>query len=214
MFNSQLCKLLISIIFTLFIGLSLNAQDLNPTTHYFVDGQLVGNRIIQVGDPTNWVTDLNGLSGQSESSKLTISPTSYQNENDAIHASWKKIEGKGQLSIVGPAVDLSQLEDSVALVMELKINRLSKSEITLGMDCTWPCRSEINVRKQLKKNPRKKWFTFAVPLNCLSLNENTDDFDLTKINAPLILSTDGAMEMSIANVRLGLLPEGDPGCRE
>jgi beta-glucosidase len=190
------------------------AEDFDPTTHIFVNGQLIGGRGIQIGDPSNWSTNVQGFAGASDGEKVFVSTDSFEAENDAIHVSWSKAKIKGQFAIYGPEVDLSPFVDEGALVLELKIDLLSRGPVMMGMDCQYPCRSERDVRDLLRKYPKQEWFTFAVPINCFTLNASAEKFDISKINGPLLFSTDGKMEMSIANVRLGLLPLGDPGCRE
>ena len=185
----------------------------NPETNFFVSGNLVGDRNIQLGDPQNWNVALDALSGSTDSGKLTVQPTSYVSDGDALLATWDKQKTKGQLAIYGPTVDLSSYEDNAALVFEINISRLSSKPILLGMDCHWPCRSEFDVRRNLRDYPKNEWATFAVPLNCFTLNGDAEEFDIARVNGPFLLSTEGRMEIAIANIRIALLPEGDPGCR-
>jgi beta-glucosidase len=190
------------------------AEDFNPATHFYFKGQLTGSRSIQLGDPSNWSTSIQGFSGASNSKKISVAPDSFEAENDAIQISWSKAKVKGQFAIYGPEVDLSPYVEEGVLVMDLKIDVLSRGAVMLGMDCHYPCRSERDVRDLLRKYPKQQWVTFAVPINCFTLNEDAAEFDISRINGPLLLSTDGKMEMSVANVRLGLLPLGDSGCAE
>jgi len=192
----------------------LPAAEPDPVTHFFVDGKLIGGRGIQVGDPTDWNTGIEGFSGQSASGKVVISTDTYEAEGDAIRITFSKSREKGQFAIYGPEVDLTPYENEGALVMELKITEMARGAIMLGMDCNYPCRSESDVSRQLHHYPRNEWFTFVVPINCFSLNEAAHDFDLSRVNGPLLWSTESRLEMSVANVRLALLPVGEPGCRK
>lgn len=47
-----------------------------------------------------------------------------------------------------------------------------------------------------------------IPLNCFA----GDDFDLAKISSPFTLATDGKFTVSITNIRLEKLAEGEQGC--
>ncbi|ABD82811.1 putative glycoside hydrolase [Saccharophagus degradans] len=188
------------------------ANSLDPTFVYFTDGKVVGARGISVGDSKNWSVPVVDLTAKSESGKLIISPTTYKRENDALRAEFTKKKTQASLAIYGPEIDLAALEDKVALSLWVKVDKISSSPVHLGMDCGWPCRAEIDIRKNLRKFPRKEWFNFAIPLNCLSNFGSGESFDLSKINGPFVLSTEGRLDISIADIRLGLLPEGDPGC--
>lgn len=188
------------------------AEELDPTFNYFVDGKVVGARGISVGDSKNWSVPVVDLVATSESGKLTISPTTFKRENDAMRAEFSKKKTRASLSIYGPEIDLAAIENRVAISLWLKVDKISSSPVHLGMDCGWPCRAEIDIRKNLRKFPRKEWFNFAVPLNCLSNFGAGETFDLSKINGPFVLSTEGRLDISIGDIRLGLLPEGDEGC--
>ena len=195
------------------LALPIASAELNPVTYYFMYGKLIGERNIQIGDPDNWDVALDGLNGATDSGKLTVRPGDYLGENKALFGTWNNQKVKGQLAIYGPTIDLSAHEDSSALVFEVNVIRLSNKPIMLGMDCHYPCRSEFDIRRELKRYPKNEWATFAVPLNCFTLNEDAGDFDITRINGPFLISTEGRMEIAVANIRLALLPEGDPGCR-
>ena len=211
--QSNLKGRIATLLATCLLAQSAARADLDPTTHYFMHGNLIGDRSIQIGDPDNWDVALDGLNGTTDSGKLTVRPTEYLGEDKALLGTWDKRKVTGQLAIYGPPIDLATYEDSAALMFEVNVVRLSSKPIMLGMDCQYPCRSEFDIRRELKRYPKNEWATFAVPLNCFTLNENAEDFDISRINGPFLLSTEGRMEIAVANIRLALLPEGDPGCR-
>ena len=200
-------------IFSFTTGLSslqLFAREPDPRAYFFMSGLTIGNREFQLGDPENWRTGLNNLSGGSTSGKVQAQPEDYQGKNDALHLTWSKKETKGQLALYGPAVDLSNFKDIAALTMDIKITRKPTADVTVGMDCGSPCRAEVRVDKQLKKEKVNEWFILPIPLNCFK----SDQFDLSKINGPFLISTSGRLELSIANIRLVRLPEGETGCAD
>ena len=198
---------------TFVLALPVASAELNPTAYYFMYGKLIGERNIHIGDPDNWDVALDGLNGTTDSGKLTVRPGDYLGEDKALFGTWSKQKVKGQVAIYGPTINLAAYEDTSALVFEVNVMRPSNKPVMLGMDCHYPCRSEFDIRRELKRYPKNEWATFAVPLNCFTLNEDAGDFDISRINGPFLLSTEGRMEIAIANIRLALLPEGDPGCR-
>ncbi len=185
---------------------------LNPLFFYYYNGELVGNRSFSVSDPDNWGgVQAKNLTATSTGSKVSISPTNYRGEGDAILVEWSRKKKKGQLTLGGGApVDISAAKDAAALTFDIRIDTMSKKPVMVGMDCGYPCRAELNISKQLRSYPKKEWFTFPIPLNCFT----SDDFDLSKITGPLMLSTEGKMTAAIANVRLERLPPGETGCAE
>lgn len=194
-----------------FTSLQPYAKEPDPRAYFFMSGLTIGNREFQLGDPENWNIGLNNLSGESVTGKIRAQPEDYQGKNDALHLVWsKEKEIQGRLTLQGPAVDLSAFKDIAALTMDIKISRKPTSEVIFGMDCGPSCRAEFRVDKQLKKEKLNKWTVFSIPLNCFK----SDSFDPAKINRPLLISTSGGLELSIANIRLVRLPPGETGCEE
>lgn len=184
------------------------ALEPDPRAYFFMSGLTIGKREFQLGDPEKWNTKLKNMSAESTSGKIKAQPEDYQGRNDALHLTWSKNEIQGQLALYGPAVDLSAFKDIAALTMDMKIARKPTAQVTVGMDCGPSCRAETPVDKQLKKEKINKWFAFSIPLNCFK----NDGFDFSKISGPFLISTSGVLELSIANIRLVRLPEGEEGC--
>lgn len=182
---------------------------LNSNFFYFYNGELLGNRNFNVSDPDNYggVNAVN-LSAKSSGGKVTMEPDTYRQEGDAIRVKWARKKENGKISLSGPDADLTIAQNIAALTMELRINRMSKKDVKIGLDCHYPCGAELSVGKQLRKSPKKEWFTFPIPLNCFQ----GEDFDISKISGPFSISTTGKMDISIANIRLERLPEGEAGC--
>jgi hypothetical protein len=195
---------------TILISISAQcfAQSYNPKIHYFMKGETIGGRGFQLGDPSDWSVGLEGKNGQSASGKLTVSPENYEAENDALKLVWNKKNNSASITLYGPEVDLSSVKDLVALSVDIKVDKRPTSKVNIVMDCGYPCRAEVRIDKQLRKMKTGEWTTFPVPLNCFE----SDNFDLTKINGPFSLSTAGKLEVSIANIRMLALPEGELGC--
>ncbi len=182
---------------------------LNPNFFYFFGGNIIGPRGFSLGDPNKWGVPVTNLTGKSAGNKIEVSPTHYQGENDAIHAVWSRHKMKGELALYGPPIDIAAHKNAGALTFDLKMKRKPNKEVKIGLDCGYPCRAEVNAGNLLRKYPANTWITFPVPLNCF----DSKNFDLSRINGVFMISTEGRMEMSIANIRLERLPEGDKGCQ-
>ena len=181
---------------------------LNANYFYFFDGKAVGSWGLTLGDQANWVMPVQSDSAQSADKQIEISRSDYQQNGDALRLKWSRNKGKGQFAIYGAPIDLSNLEDKAALAMEIKIIKKPKTSVTIGMDCGYPCRGELNIHKMLRGMNTDEWILFPIPINCFS----TNGADLSKVNSPIILASDGVFEIEIANIRLELLPEGAPTC--
>jgi hypothetical protein len=187
-----------------------NAQTLNPNYFYLVKGELI-NRSISLGDPSNWSTSIQGREGVSAGGKISVAPIDFKAKGDAIQLTWaprKKVQGN--LALYGNPIDLSKVKDAAALTIDMRVDVKPDKNVNIGLDCGYPCRADISINQMIKTMPKGEWFSLPLPLNCFK----SDNFDLSKINGPFSISTDGKFTVSITNIRLEKLPEGEKGCAE
>lgn len=183
---------------------------INPNFNYMSDGQAVSGWGIQLGDPENWSSSVDASrKATSASGKVTIEPADRTGRGDALQISWSpRKDLKGVFSLSGAPIDLSKFENEGALVLDMRLDTKPDKNVTFGMDCGYPCRSEMHVSKILKDLTKDEWTTLPIPLNCFT----REGLDIKKVNGPLLISTDGKLKITIANVRLQKLPEGEKGC--
>lgn len=188
-----------------------SGEKLDPKFYYFYQGEYTGGRLFSVGDPGDWAIPVTSKSAVSKKSKVKVSPISYKGESVAIRAEFdKKKKMRGQLALYGYPVDLSGARDIGALTFDVMVHKKPNKDVKLAMDCNYPCRAEVSIRKLLRQYPQDEWTPFFVPLNCFK----SDNFDLSDINGVFVLSTEGELEISVANLRLERLPESEKGCSD
>lgn len=183
---------------------------LDPNFFYFFNGEILGGRGFTVGDAKNWSVPVVDLKAESASGKLTVRPDDYLGKGGALNAVWSAKKTNGQLALYGPPLNIAAVKDKAALVVDMKVNRKPSDTVTFSMDCEWPCRGNFQAAHILRKMPIKQWAALPIPLNCF----RGETFDLSKINGIFLLSTEGKMDISLANIRLERLPEGSSGCAD
>lgn len=198
-------SIVIGCIFTSFVL----AQSLNPNYFYYYQGQAV-ERSWSVGDTGNWTKNLENGAARSSTGKVEAKLDNYNGEGDAIRGIWSGKKERAQIALYGNAINIKEFEHQAALAFEIKVNRKPTKPVELSMDCGWPCRGTVQLRETLQGAQKGEWFLLPVPLNCFSTG--AENFDLTKINGVFLLATEGKLDVSIANIRLELLPEGEKGC--
>ncbi|HOY23028.1 MAG TPA: putative glycoside hydrolase [Cellvibrio sp.] len=206
---------LCAVIFSGLGAQSIQAADaakpaINPNFNYMSEGNAVSGWGIQLGDPENWSTSVEASrKSKSATGKLSIEPIDFQATGDALKLSWSPRKAvKGVFSIYGTAIDLSKFENEGAIVFDMKMDMKPDKDVTFGMDCSYPCRSEIHVSRMLKDLKKDEWTTFPIPLNCFT----KEGLDIKKVNGPVVISTEGRLGLTITNIRLQKLPEGEKGC--
>lgn len=193
--------------------ISAVAQDnssLNPNYFYLVKGELI-QRSIALGDPSNWYTPVNGREGKSASGKIEVSPTDFKGKGDAIQIKWSARKKEiGSLSIAGDVIDLSKFKDAASLTIDMKVDVKPDKDVRVGLSCGYPCLADLSINSMIKTMPKGEWFSLPIPLNCFK----SDNFDLSKISGPFSIATEGKFTVSITNIRLEKLSEGEKGCAE
>ncbi len=183
---------------------------INPNFIYINEGKAVEGWGLQLGDPENWAMAVDASrKAKSASGKVSIEPADRVDKGDALKISWSpRNTNKGSVAVYGTPIDLSKFENEGALVFDMRLDMKPDKDVTFGMDCGYPCRSEMHVGKILKDLKKDEWTTVPIPLNCFT----KEGLDIKKVNAPFVIGTDGKLGITIANVRLQKLPEGEKGC--
>lgn len=187
------------------------AAKLDRAYFYLDKGELASGWELSVGDPQNWYTPLTNRTGKSVTGKVAVMPADFRAQSDAIQLTWvKRKEDVASVSISGAVIDLSAVEQSAGLVIDLKIDVAPDKDVLLGMSCGHPCQGRMNIGQLLKNLKKGEWMSLPIPLNCLV----KDGLDLKKISAPLTITTDGKLTITIAGARVEKLNEDEKVCPE
>ncbi len=181
---------------------------LDPRVFYFIGGEVIGPRGFAVGDAQNWNVPLVDKRAVSKGGMMKVYPEDFRAKDDALVI---KTNGKGistQLILAGPPTSLDNVKDLASLTFIVKVTKKPNKEVKLFFDCGWPCRAEVSINKILRKQPKGEWLSLPVPLNCFK----GETFDWDKITGVFALVTEAKMEISIADIRIERLPEGEKGC--
>lgn len=183
---------------------------LNPNFVYLNEGQAVAGWGIQLGDPENWSMPVDSSrKAKSASGKVSVEPADRADKGDALKISWSsRNNSRGNFSVSGAPIDLSKFENEGAIVFDMRMDMKPDKDVIFAMDCGYPCRGEMHVSKILKDLKKDEWTTVPIPLNCFT----KEGMDLKKLSGPVSIGTDGKLGITIANVRLQKLPEGEKGC--
>lgn len=192
---------------SLLIAPGSQAQELNPNQVYLFKGEAVA-RTISLGDPSNWYTPVENHTGKSAGNKISVAPADFKGTGDAIQITWnprKKVDGV--FSIGGSPIDLTPMKDVAALAIDMRVDVKPDKDLQVRLSCEYPCQADVSIRKMIAQMPKGEWFSLPIPLNCFKGKE----FDMSKISS-FILTSNGKATISITNMRLEKLADGDKGC--
>ncbi|WP_224245489.1 glycoside hydrolase family 3 protein [Hyalangium gracile] len=173
------------------------------------------NWVMRIGGPSNWsgvdVAQASSSSTATPAKEISVTPVDDRNgiQWGAVKATWS---GTGQLYMQSKANDgtdlQSYLNSNGALVFDARLGAAPSSAVKARVDCVYPCGGEIDVTQALKALPVGAWTEVAIPLQCFSQK----GADFSNVNTPMLLYTEGTMELSVANIHWAPNKAGNVSC--
>ncbi len=187
------------------------AQQSNREFVYFENGQTTQGWRLTLGDKQKWNVRITDNTGKSLQQQVSIEPSDYKQQADAILLNWAAKGGDGAFAITGKPLDLSKVkgsEDQIALTFDINIVTRPRGDVNLSMYCDYPCRGQINLTPLLRKLESNTWHSIPVALTCFTQK----GLKLDKITSPFAMQTGARFEVKLANIRLTRLPADYQGC--
>ena len=173
------------------------------------DGVASEGAVMLIGDKKQWDTFVGDEARTSASGYLSVEPDA---DARAMRATWNG-DGEAQffLAYEKPQDYSAHLETNSALILLLKAKQSPKKKVTLRMGCGYPCSSNADVTKLLKALPLDEWVRLSFDLKCFA----DGGLNIKNVDTPMLLTTKGAMSLSIADVGIvsGLGPQATIRCR-
>ena len=106
-------------------------------------------------------------------------------------------------------MDLSrEANGDVMLLVRLRRDADAPKDVKLGVSCGAGCGGSLPFAETLAGVPAGKWQTVGVPLKCFA----KAGADVTKINEALTLSSEGKLDLSLSQVKLGTVADKVVSC--
>ncbi|MFM4978598.1 glycoside hydrolase family 3 N-terminal domain-containing protein [Aeromonas caviae] len=160
---------------------------------------------LRMGDASNWTgTEVSGNS-VTEMTFIKVQPIDYLRQQDARAVTFLGTDKPGidsgatiqlQTTQVKGADRRTYLKGESELQVTLRVQQAPAGDMTLGLQCGWPCGKSIEIAPTLRQLPPQKWVTLSLPLRCLE-----EGMDFAKVNTPFILGTSGQARIDMATVR-------------
>jgi beta-glucosidase len=152
-----------------------------------------------VGDSSNWSLKVIGTQTKSAFGALSVKTVDGIVQEDSRAVQW---DG-GQMSQFffqsQTPLNLTDLADSGgALSMTFKTTKLPEGKVIQRMDCGYPCSGSFDLTQLFTALPTNEWVTASIKLTCF----RDKGVDLSRVNAPLLITTDKPFALTIVDVRL------------
>ncbi len=162
---------------------------------------------LYVGDPSNWGGSPVGETGGLENLSVTTVDGSIQGSaKRVVHT------GTGQFYAQNgteQGLDLAAYGNSnTSIQFRIQMRQYPSELVNLAVHCVWPCASELALDGVLSALPLNTWSDVSVPLQCF-----LSSLDLTNVNTPFLMYTEGTLEYDIENIRwVPNTADAEPDC--
>jgi len=150
-----------------------------------------------LGTPANFSTTVpqNGMAPL-DAGAIKVEPTKV---GDAPGAKFTWTGGLGQFHLQSKTSNdlLDYLEANGALVFDAVINKAPEDQVTMRVDCRYPCLGVVDMTNFNKTAPLNKPISVKMPLSCFEATGTK----FTAVNTPLVIMTTKPFGLSVANVR-------------
>ena len=175
---------------------------------YFAGGPVDPWQLL-IGDEAGWRVPATGAQTSTGSDKLTVRSIDRRVQEDARAVTWS---GGGAAQVYLQAeepIDISRESNGdLALAFDLRVDQAPSAAVMLRMDCEYPCSGALDVTDELSTLPAGEWHTVRVRLRCFA----DAGADMTKINTPFLITTEGELALAFSDVKLVSAAAGAAPC--
>ena len=175
---------------------SVDASKLPPMVAYGDKGNVQPYSLF-LGTPANFSTTVpqNGM-GSLDAGAIKVEPTKV-GDSHGMKFTWTG--GLGQFHLQSRTSNdlLDYLEANSALVFDTVVHKTPEDQVTMRIDCRYPCLGVVDMTNYFKTAPLNQKMTVKMPLSCFEATGTK----FTAVNTPIVIFTTKAFGLSVANVR-------------
>jgi beta-glucosidase len=166
---------------------------------YFVAGKTGQGWALAVGEDGGERVPLDAAKGASSGDTIRVAALDRAAQEDARLLTWSGSR-RGTVALQGSApVDLQrEANGQLSLAFDYKVEQAPTAPVELRLECGVSCSAAVPIEEQLRAAPAGEWRGFKILLQCFQQR----GADMRRITAPFTLTTNGALSMGVANVRL------------
>jgi beta-glucosidase len=148
-----------------------------------------------VGNSSGIHEPLQGASAQG----VSFTPSDFKAQEDARSIRWPK-SGSPRVGLAGDVgIDLNrEANGQVSLAFDYRVDEPSSAPVRVVMECGAACSAAVPIQAALKDAPRGEWRRLKILLSCFQKN----GMDMGRVTAPFLISSDGPLALSVAEIRL------------
>jgi beta-glucosidase len=155
------------------------------------------------GSGWNWVvsnpTAIHEAMQATGTQGVTYTPSDFKAQEDARSIKWPE-SGSARVGLAGDtAIDLTRETNGLSsLAFDYRVDGPISGAVKVLMECGAGCSGAVPIQDELKAAPRGQWKHLKIPLGCFAKS----GMDMGRVTAPILISSDGPLALSLAEIKL------------
>jgi beta-glucosidase len=164
----------------------------------FARGRLPAGWTFDLAEPSGVAVPVKGNAGATGNGTVRIAGTDRRAQEDARRLTWGPAGGTLRIS-ADKTIDMARESNAqYSLVVEYRVDAAPTAPVMLGLQCGDRCGGMLPIDAALRSAKIGTWRTLTLPLRCFA----EKGLDPRRVSAPLVIASDGALGLSISDVRL------------
>jgi beta-glucosidase len=164
----------------------------------FARGRLPAGWSFGLAEPHGVERSVTGNAEATGNGMVRIKGVDRRGQEDARRISFGPTGGTLRIAADTP-FDMSRESNAqYSLIVEYRLDAAPASAVTLGVQCGESCGGALPIDATLRKASPGAWTTLTIPLACFTAK----GLDPRRVTAPLVLTSDSALSLSISDARL------------
>ncbi|WP_166748078.1 glycoside hydrolase family 3 protein [Sphingomonas aerolata] len=143
-----------------------------------------------------------GVNATTTNRRLTASAVDRRRQEDARSLVWSGGAAEARIEADRPLDLTRESNGELSLVVDLRVDRAASAPVTLGMVSHDGAVVTVPITRTLATGTPGEWRQVVVPLQCFAKR----GVDMADVTAPFVLATDGALGVSVSDVRIDSAP--------
>jgi len=180
-------------------GIKAADERARPETLDFFNGRATPPYRMFVASPDNWGGIEVADNGSAQMTNIVTTASGPGDVEDGVRAKWSGTS-PGQFYVQNTAGGrnlTSYMAAQTAVEFDVVVHTRPSKRITLAAHCVFPCSGGVEGTSIFAKAPLEQKVTVKVPLSCFVAT----GLDLSKVNTPLLVYTDGVFDATFAKIR-------------
>jgi beta-glucosidase len=175
----------------------------------FTRGKVPTPWMLMYTDAEGGVQPISSIPSTVAAGRILVSRVDHEVQEDSLRLQWQGSGPAGVAFNTQEPVDFArETNGEMLMVITARVSTPPSSAVEFGVRCGDDCTATVPIGEALGQAPRDSWQRIAIPLQCLAKG----GAEMGKLTTGASLRTDGALDISISRIALGMDADRKVAC--